>query len=87
MTIFAVHYEYTETPNITETRPKHREFLRRLKDEGKLVGSGPLGDGGALIVLQLEGDIDDARELMARDPFAELVDAHFQTWDAVLRVF
>lgn len=95
MTIFAITYTYpADSPKIAEIRPHHREFLRALKDEGKLIGSGPFtdGDGGALIVISLSdgATIADAESLMDQDPFQQekaLTGRTFQTWNPVLNVF
>ena len=54
MTVFAIEYHYpADSSQIIELRPAHREFLGKLKEEGKLIGSGPYtdGDGDALIVI------------------------------------
>ena len=46
MTVFAIEYHYpADSPQIIELRPAHREFLGKLKEEGKLIGSGPYTDG------------------------------------------
>ena len=42
MTIYAVSYRYDPAnPRIAEVRPDHRAFIAGLKDEGKIIGSGP----------------------------------------------
>ena len=95
MNTFAVEYSYSpDSDLITEIRPRHREFLAALKEKGQLIGSGPYtdGDGGALIVIRLPepASIDDARELMDRDPFhtgGALTGRVFHTWNPVLNVF
>ncbi|WP_368668358.1 YciI family protein, partial [Klebsiella michiganensis] len=51
MNTFVILYHYApDSQKILEIRPQHREFLKALKDEGKLIGSGPFtdGQGGAL---------------------------------------
>ena len=68
MTVFAIEYHYpADSSQIIELRPAHREFLGKLKEEGKLIGSGPYtdGDGDALIVIQLDDSatIADAEAL------------------------
>ena len=51
---FAVVLEYDPTdPKIAEFRPAHRAYLGGLKDEGKLVLSGPFGENaGGLVVYE-----------------------------------
>ena len=51
-------------------RPVHRQYLARLRDEGKLALSGPFADGGALIVYEAEKP-EDVDALIAEDPFAK----------------
>lgn len=52
-----------------ETRPVHREHLRGLLDQGKLIMAGPWADdSGALIVLDV-ADEAEARTIIARDPY------------------
>ena len=95
MKVFAVEYSYSpSSEKIAEIRPVHREFLGDLKQQGKLIGSGPYtdGEGGALILIVLEDEagIDDARALMDRDPFytgGALESRSFKTWNPVLNVF
>ena len=95
MNTFVVEYSYpADSDLITEVRPRHREFLAALKEKGMLIGSGPYtdGDGGALIVVRLPepASLDDARELMDRDPFhteGALTARVFHTWNPVLNVF
>ncbi len=94
MTVFAIEYRYApDSEKITEIRPAHREFLAQLKEEGKLIGSGPFtdGDGGALIVIRLkDATLADAQSLMDADPFhtqGALDGRVFHTWNPVLNVF
>lgn len=92
---FAVHYTYADgDQDIVRLRPAHREFLGSLKDQGKLVASGPYNDGhgSALILLQL-GEHDgyhDAVELMDQDPFHQegvLAGRRIRQWNPVINIF
>lgn len=95
MNYFAVLYHYApDSELITTVRPKHRQFLGALKNEGKLVGSGPYtdGDGGALIVIRLPepAGIEDATRLMDEDPFlteGALDHRSIRAWNPVLNIF
>lgn len=95
MTVFAIEYHYSaDSALITEHRPRHREFLAALKEQGKLIGSGPYtdGSGGALILISLDDSatLADAKALMAQDPFhieGALDGRVFHTWNPVLNVF
>ena len=54
---------------IQSVRPAHREYLGKLRSEGKIAMSGPFtDDSGALIVYEA-GSLDEARELLEADPF------------------
>lgn len=65
----AVFYTYADDPErLAEIRPAHREHLGHLKDEGKLLGSGPLEPGGALILMNT-GDTEEALAWLSEDPF------------------
>ncbi|MDO5075731.1 YciI family protein [Corynebacterium sp.] len=95
MNVFAIEYTYCDDMElVAEVRPKHREFLAQLKEEGKLVGSGPYTDdrGGALIIIRLPepATLADAEALMAADPYLAhnaLAERVFRPWNPVLNVF
>lgn len=95
MKYFAITYKYDpESAAIAEHRPIHREFIGKLNDEGKILGSGPHPDaeGGALIVVKLGDDatVDTATELMNGDPFyseGALNDRTVREWNPVINSF
>lgn len=59
-----------ETEKRLEARPRHREYLAGLLEQGKLVASGPFTDeSGALIIYEAD-DEAEARKLIADDPYA-----------------
>jgi uncharacterized protein len=71
MTKFATTIEYGNPDRIAEVRPVHREYLGRLKEQGKLWASGPFeDDSGALIIYEAETE-EEARALLEADPFHE----------------
>jgi uncharacterized protein YciI len=58
-----------DTDKIQSVRPTHREYLGKLRSEGKIAMSGPFtDDSGALIVYEA-GSLDEARSLLQDDPF------------------
>ncbi len=67
---FAALIEYIcDEARINEVRPRHRQYLRRLLDEGKLAVSGPFTDGwGALIVYEAN-TAEEAEAYLQADPF------------------
>ena len=79
MTKFATVFRYGNQDQIAEVRPRHREYLTALKEQGKLFASGPFeDDSGALIIYQAESQAD-AEALVTSDPFHEA--GVFQSWD------
>ncbi|MGF1580586.1 MAG: YciI family protein [Gemmataceae bacterium] len=67
---FAAIIEYCQDKEkIANVRPTHREYLKKLLDEGKLVVSGPITDDtGALIVYEAANH-DEAEAFLQADPF------------------
>lgn len=71
MPLFAVNITFTDNvERRLEVRPTHREYLKKLLDEGKLFESGPyVDDSGALLVYEA-ADVAEVQELLANDPYA-----------------
>ena len=68
---FATVFAYGNQHLIDEVRPKHREYLTSLKEQGKLFASGPFeDDSGALIIYESDSQ-EDAEALVEGDPFRE----------------
>ena len=67
MPVFAVEYVYNDRADErNEVRPRHREFLRVLLDQGVILASGPIEGGtGALLIVNAA---DDAAALAHLDP-------------------
>lgn len=66
---YAAFIEYQNKDAIAETRPIHREYLGKLKEQGKLAASGPFDDdSGALIIYEADSQ-EEAEALIAADPF------------------
>jgi uncharacterized protein YciI len=57
-----------DDPQLATVRPVHREYLAKLRDQGKLAISGPLLDGGALIIYEA-GTQEEAEAIYQADPF------------------
>lgn len=74
MTVFAVHYTYTDdSAGRDDHRADHRAFLRSLAAEGAvlLAGAYPEQEGvqpAALLVVRAES-ADEARTVLTEDPF------------------
>lgn len=66
---FATVFVYGNQEQIAEIRPSHREYLGKLKEEGKIVASGPFeDDSGALIIYEADTQAE-AEALIDGDPF------------------
>jgi uncharacterized protein YciI len=67
---FAAVIAYSQDKaKVDAIRPVHRQYLARLKDEGKLAISGPFLDNyGALIVYEAE-TAEQAESYLKGDPF------------------
>jgi uncharacterized protein len=66
---FATVFVYGNQEQIAGVRPRHREYLGKLKEEGKIVASGPFeDDSGALIIYEAD-DQAEAESFIEGDPF------------------
>ena len=72
MTIFAVTYRYTDDiATRDDNRTEHRDYLRDLAVQGRLLVSGPYGpndDAGALLLFSAESR-GEVEALVRDDPF------------------
>jgi uncharacterized protein YciI len=58
-----------DAPQLGETGVKeHVDYLRRLRDEGKLVMSGPFTDNGGGLIIFSASSKEEAIELSNNDP-------------------
>jgi uncharacterized protein YciI len=88
---FAVEYRYVEdVPKRHAVRPEHRDFLRGLAEQGKVLAAGAwtADDGGLLLF-----DVDDEAEMqkiLNNDPYqaAEVIASTKVTpWTPVLGIW
>lgn len=89
MPLHAVLYRYVDDAAALDAhRPAHRDYLRSLYEQGHLVVSGPLAEGGgpgALLVLDA-ADPAAVAELLDQDPFRVLgliADREIRRWNPV----
>lgn len=69
--MIAATYTYDEArTDIVDLRPAHREYLKVLFDDGRLLASGPWGENGALLIFASDS-LDEVRVMIDRDPFSE----------------
>jgi uncharacterized protein YciI len=52
-----------------QIRPKHREYLASLLDQGKLVLSGPFADDTGALIMYEASSVDEVKSLIAADPY------------------
>ncbi|ACQ80432.1 YCII-related protein [Beutenbergia cavernae DSM 12333] len=91
MPVYAVEYTYAHTPDAVavrdEVRPAHRDFLRGLERDGRLLASGPFtGSPGALLLVRGD-DADEALRALDADPFAAagiIADREARAWEPVI---
>ena len=76
---YAAVIEYIpDAEKVQLIRPRHREYLRGLKEGGRLAASGPFVDGsGALIIYEAESH-EQAEQLLTEDPFHQA--GVFEAW-------
>ena len=71
MPLFAREFRFLDQARRMEVRPAHRDHLRALLGDGRLRMAGPWADDtGALVVYDV-ADEDEARRLVAADPYTE----------------
>ena len=69
MARYVVQLAFDGDPRRLAARPAHREHLRALRDEGRLVTAGPWADdSGALHVYEV-ADEEELREILRSDPY------------------
>jgi uncharacterized protein YciI len=86
---FAVEYTYTDnsTQVRDEHRPRHREWLRGLYDEGTLLLSGPFADGTGGLLIFSAVDADWLADLLQVDPFNEVgvvANVRIKAWSPII---
>jgi uncharacterized protein YciI len=69
MARFVLQLSFKNNARRLEVRPAHREYLRSLLDQGRLVTAGPFADDtGALLVYEA-ADEAEVRDILAADPY------------------
>lgn len=88
MAQFAVIITFGDKTKRDETRPVHREYLKSLYEQGKLLESGPfVDDEGALIIYDC-ADQAEAEAQLAADPYSKaagvIAKAEIRAWNRVI---
>ncbi len=67
--MIAVILSFTDDPARLELRPRHRELLGEMHEQGLLVAAGPFADqSGALLLFETD-DVAAVKTALARDPY------------------
>ncbi|MCR8671875.1 YciI family protein [Agrococcus sp. HG114] len=67
--MIAVIASFTDDPARLELRPRHRELLAELHEQGLVVAAGPFGDQSGSLVLFATDDVAEVKAALARDPY------------------
>jgi uncharacterized protein YciI len=69
MAWFTVETRYGDRDKLAAARPRHREYLLRLVEEGKVVAGGPWADDSAGFAIYRVEDRAELDRLLAEDPY------------------
>jgi len=70
MTKYAIFVTYSDNHELRQSvRPAHREFLKKLFDEGKLHESGPFTDDSGALMIYNGSSQEEVEAIVAKDPF------------------
>jgi uncharacterized protein YciI len=87
MAKFAVIIAFGDKAKRDEARPAHREYLKSLLDQGKLMISGPFADDDGALIIYDCADEAAARAQLAADPYSQsegvVADAQIREWKQV----
>ena len=72
---------------VTEARPKHHDYLKKLGGENRLWAAGPLTDRAGAFFIYEAPDQESAKALVHEDPFytdGVLASYELHPWQALL---
>ena len=88
MALFAVTLTFSDdTERRLEVRPRHREYLATLLENGKLHESGPFTDDSGALLIYDAVDIAEVQELLSADPYTPagiIAGATIKEWNIVM---
>jgi uncharacterized protein YciI len=68
---YAAIIEYLQDREQVEAvRPAHRQYLRQLRESGRLAATGPFTDGSGALIIYEAADAAEAEQLLKADPFS-----------------
>ncbi|MEV6149270.1 YciI family protein [Nonomuraea sp. NPDC052129] len=69
MARFVVQLAFDGDPRRLAVRPAHREHLRGLHDQGRLVTAGPWADDSGALHVYEAADEGEVRDILRSDPY------------------
>lgn len=71
-----------------EYRPKHLEFLEKMRKEKKVLMNGRFTDGTGGMIIYIANDMDEAISYLKQDPFVQVGarDWEIHEWEMVTDV-
>jgi uncharacterized protein YciI len=69
---------YLVPPDVVEqTRPAHLEWLKDEVAASRIVLAGRLDDGSGAVLITGDMSVEDAQDIVARDPYTDAGVAHY----------
>jgi uncharacterized protein YciI len=67
--VFIVELAFDGSPGRLEARPAHRELLRKLHGEGRVLAAGPFADESGAVLIYNVGSPAELDELIEQDAY------------------
>jgi uncharacterized protein len=88
MAKFAVILTYSsDNEKRQAVRPSHRDYLRSLADQGKLLHAGPFADDSGSLIVYEAASSDEVQAILNDDPFTKegiITDSVIREWNRVM---
>jgi uncharacterized protein YciI len=71
---------------VSSIRPRHREYMSRLLEKGKLVAGGPFTDGSGALFIYEADSLQAATAIVSGDPYlagGALASYELRSWEIV----
>lgn len=88
MAKFAVILTYSDDNEKRQAvRPSHRDYLRGLVEQGRLLHAGPFADDSGSLIVYEATSADEVQAILNDDPFSKegiITDSVIREWNRVL---